>query len=115
MRCPVCGKNTVCIIDQAGDLPVTLCLACDTRQMIADMGLSRWEVWRLHARVWLNRMVSTGLAGVLLCLVVLGCFLATGWLPAGQEDLRAAAAWVVSLALMMLFFLYIAPLGLRRM
>lgn len=112
-RCPVCGKQAICVVDRAGNLPVTLCLHCDAQQMIADMGLSRWRVWQISTRAWLGALVESGMAGALLALVLVLCLFAASMLPAEQETPRQIAGLLGIAAALTSFQLYVFPLGMR--
>ncbi len=112
-RCPVCGKQAVCIVDRAAGLPVTLCLNCDTQQMIAEMGYSRRQVWWLHVRVWGDRQVKSGMMGVALMLLITLC-LAASFLPDRFEFMREVAALVGMVAAFASFQLYVFPLAFRE-
>lgn len=111
-RCPVCGKQAVCVVAHAGGLPVTLCLHCDGQRMIAEMGLSRWQVWQISARGWLSILVESGIAGALLMLVLVLCLFTAAVLPAEQETLRQIAGLLGMLAAFASFCLYVFPVGM---
>lgn len=112
-RCPVCGKQAICVVDHAGGLPVTLCLHCDGQRMIEEMGLSRWQVWQISTRAWLNTLVESGIVGALLMLVLVLCLFAAAFLPAEQETLRQIAGLLGMLAAFASFQLYVFPVGMQ--